>query len=355
MGTSVISFVIVLGVLIFVHELGHFIVARLCGVGVEKFSIGFGPRLFGKKVGITDYRVSAIPLGGFVKMVGDEVSDDVDPEKRAYAFILKPVWKRILIVAAGPFANFALTVVIFFFIYLVSGVNILLPKVGQVGDDTPALAAGIRTGDMVVAVNNTPVESWDEMAALIGKGQGRPLDIAVEREGEILDFRITPKTMVDKNIFGEEVQRHIIGVSSAGEVAKKDMGLFQSLGASLVQTYQIAHLTVVSVAKIIQGSLSAKTLGGPIMIAEMAGEQAKAGADSLLFFMALLSINLGILNFLPIPVLDGGHLLFFFIEAIIRRPVSIKIREVAQQTGVAILVMLMVFVFYNDITRLIFN
>jgi regulator of sigma E protease len=355
MGVSVISFVIVLGVLILVHEFGHFIVARLCGVGVQKFSIGFGPRLFGKTVGITDYRISAIPLGGYVKMVGDEVGAELEPEELPYSFIHKSLWKRTLIVAAGPLANFALAVVIFFFLFLFLGSNILKPTVGEVGEDSPAKAAGIRAGDTIAAINGTPIESWEEMAALIGASKGRSVDIAIEREGEIIDFQITPKTMLDKNIFGEEVERYIIGISSSGEVTRKEMGLFQSLGASLEQTYNISHLTVMSVAKIIQGTLSTKTLGGPIMIAEMAGEQAKAGAGNLLFFMALLSINLAILNFLPIPVLDGGHLLFFLIEAIIRRPVSIKVREFAQQTGVVLLVMLMVFVFYNDITRLLFN
>lgn len=353
MGTSVFAFIIVLGILIFVHEFGHFIVARLCGVGVEKFSLGFGPRVLGKTVGITDYRLSAIPLGGYVKMVGDEPGSDIDPEIEHLAFINKPLWQRSLIVAAGPVFNLLLAVVIFLGIFLISGIPVIEPSVGQVAEDSPAQAAGLEPGDIIATIEGTPVESWEQMAALIGSSDGQTLTITIQRGHDLHTVNITPEIRVNKNIFGEDIQRHVIGVTASGASFTKELNIFEALKTSFIQTYNIMYLTVVSVVKMIQGTVSAKNIGGPIMIAEMAGQQAQAGAGSFVFFIALLSINLAILNFLPIPVLDGGHLLFFLIEAVIRRPVNIRVREIAQQTGVFILVMLMILVFYNDITRII--
>lgn len=355
MGTNIFAFVVVLGVLIFFHELGHFLVARLFGVGVEKFSLGFGPRILGKKIGITDYRVSAIPLGGYVKMVGEEPDAEIDPADIPLSFTHKHVLKRILIVAAGPFFNLLLAALIFFWLFAFTGTFILQPIVGQVQDDSPAHAAGLVSGDRVTAIDGHRVETWDEMAEIISNSDGKELFLSILREGETLEVSIAPHQTTTRNLFGEEIQRYVIGVTSSGDVLAKELGLFESLTESVVQTYKIAELTVVSVVKLIQGSISAKTLGGPIMIAEMAGQQAEQGASSLIFFIALISINLAILNFLPIPVLDGGHLLFFFIELLIGRPVNIKVREVSQQVGLVLLLMLMIFVFYNDITRIFFS
>jgi regulator of sigma E protease len=355
MGTSVLAFVVVLGVLIFFHELGHFLVARLFGVGVEKFSLGFGPRLVGRKIGITDYRISAIPLGGYVKMVGEEPDAALDPAEIPLSFTHKHVIKRILIVAAGPFFNLLLAALIFFWLFAVTGTFVLQPTVGEVQEGSPAEAAGLAPGDRVTAIDGRPVDTWEEMAEIISASDGRRLSISVLREGETRSLVITPRRTTTRNLFGEEIERHVIGVTAAGDTVSRKLSLPEAVGESVVQTYNIAELTVLSIVKLIQGSISAKTLGGPIMIAEMAGQQAKQGASSLLFFIALISINLAILNFLPIPVLDGGHLLFFFIELIIGRPVNMKVREVAQQVGLVLLLMLMLFVFYNDITRIFFS
>ncbi|HHP7233127.1 MAG TPA: RIP metalloprotease RseP [Desulfobacterales bacterium] len=355
MGTNIFAFVIVLGVLIFFHELGHFLVARLFGVGVEKFSLGFGPRIFGKKIGITDYRVSAIPLGGYVKMVGEEPDAEIAPERISLSFTHKSVWKKILIVAAGPFFNVLLAVLIFYGIFIVSGNIVLKPVIGEVQENSPAMTAGLQAGDVIQRINGQPVESWDAMAGLISESQGESLQVEVRREGESRQMNIQPELRKTTNIFGEEVPRYVIGITAAGEVYTQELGLFQSLIESVVQTYKIIELTVVSVIKIIEGTVSTKTIGGPIMIAELAGQQAKQGALNLLFFIALISVNLAILNLLPIPVLDGGHLLFFFIELIIGRPVSIRVREVAQQAGMFVLILLMIFVFYNDLTRIFFD
>jgi regulator of sigma E protease len=355
MGTNIFAFAIVLGVLIFFHELGHFLVARFFGVGVEKFSLGFGPRLFGKHVGITDYRVSAIPLGGYVKMVGEEPDADIDPADIAISFTHKHVLKRILIVAAGPVFNVLLAVIIFYGIFQFSGEFILKPVIGEVQADSPARAAGLVSGDEVVAIGSTAVSSWEDMADLISSSQGRPLAIIIRREGAERTFTIAPQLKTTKNIFGENVPRYVIGITAAGDYTTRELNPLEAFTESLVQSYNVIELTVVSVVKIIQGTVSSKTIGGPIMIAELAGQQAKQGAMNLLFFIALISINLAILNILPIPVLDGGHLLFFFIELIIGRPVSIRVREVAQQAGLFVLILLMIFVFYNDITRIFFS
>ena len=353
MSTNIFAFVVVLGVLIFFHELGHFLVARLFKVGVEKFSLGFGPRLFGKKVGLTDYRVSLIPLGGYVKMVGEDPTAEMDPREIPISFTHKHVFKRMLIVAAGPAFNLLLAVLIFYGIFQISGNYILKPSIGGVQDGSPAQTAGLQSGDMIAAIDETPVSSWDEMAALIAGSNGKPVTITVQRpEWDLFSVTVTPQATASKNIFNEDVQRYIIGISSAGEVVNQRLNPFESMAESLRQAYNITKLTIVSIVKLIQGTVSTKTLGGPIMIAEMAGQQAREGAVNLLFFIALLSINLAIINFLPIPVLDGGHMLFFLIEAVTRRPLNTRMREIAQQAGIFILVMLMIFVFYNDITRI---
>ena len=353
--TNIVAFVIVLGVLIFFHELGHFLVARIFGVGVEKFSLGFGPRIFGKTVGITDYRVSAIPLGGYVKMVGDEPGAEIEPEKVPLSFTHKPIHKKMLIVAAGPFFNLFLAVLIFLGVFLVTGLYVLKPSIGGVQEGMPAAAQGLQKGDLIKAIDNVPVESWNEMAALVSGSGGKQIVFTIEREGELFDVGITPQLKPLKNLFGEDVDRYVIGIEDGRESFYKKIGVVDALKESIRQTYQMTELTIISIVKIIQGTLSKKTLGGPIMIAKMAGQQARAGAESLLVFIAVLSVNLAVLNFLPIPVLDGGHLLFFSIEAIIRRPINIRVREIAQQVGVFILLLLMIYVFYNDITQHIFS
>lgn len=350
--TTLFSFVIVLGVLIFVHELGHFLVARLCGVGVEKFSLGFGPRILGRTVGITDYRLSAIPLGGYVKMIGEEPDAELQPHEIPLSFTHKPVWQRFLIVAAGPTSNLLLAVIVFFFIFWLSGIRGLEPVVGEVQPDSPAQAAGLLGGDRIAAIDGEPLESWETMAQRISASGGRTLDVAVERGGEVHRYRITPQRRSSQNLFGEPIDRWVLGVSAAGTVFVRESNLIEAARESVVQTWAITKLTMLSIVKVIQGVVSPKTLGGPIMIAEMAGQQAREGVANLVFFIALISINLAVLNFLPIPVLDGGHLVFFAIEALRGKPLSIKVRERAQQVGIFLLGLLMIYVFYNDLTRI---
>jgi regulator of sigma E protease len=351
MSVNIFALVIVLGVLIFFHELGHFLVARLLGVGVETFSLGFGPKIFGKKIGITDYRISAIPLGGYVKMVGEQPDAELDPADIPLSFTHKHVFKRILIVAAGPFFNILLALIIFYGIFQISGLLILKPSIGEVNEGTPAYRTGLKKGDMVVSIDGVNISSWEDMAKMITTSKGKTLSLSVLRGNSMRTADVTPEPKIFKNIFNEDIERYVIGVTASGDFFTKDLNLFQALSQSFIQTYQITALTIKGVVKLFQGTVSPKTLGGPIMIAQMAGQEARAGALNLVFFIALISINLAILNFLPIPVLDGGHLLFFFIEAVTGRPVSIKIREIAQQAGIFVLILLMIYVFYNDIAR----
>ena len=351
MSVSIFSLIIVLGVLIFFHELGHFLVARLLGVGVEKFSLGFGPKLVGKKIGITEYRISAIPLGGYVKMVGESPDSELDPSDIPISFTHKHVFKRILIVAAGPLFNILLALIIFFGIFQISGLLILKPGIGDVNEGTPAYTAELKKDDLVVSIDGADISSWEDMANAIMASKGKTLAISVLRGDTILTKNVTPELKQFKNIFNEDVDRYVIGITASGEVFRKDLNFFQAFSESFIQTYQITALTIKGVVKLFQGTVSPKTLGGPIMIAQMAGQQAKEGAVNLIFFIALISINLAILNFLPIPVLDGGHLLFFFIEAVKGRPVSVKVREISQQAGIFVLILLMIYVFYNDIAR----
>ncbi len=355
MTTTIFSFIFVLGILIFFHELGHFLVARLFGVGVEKFSLGFGPTLIGKKIGRTNYILSAIPLGGYVKMVGENPGADIDPADISVSFTHKHVFKRILIVAAGPFFNFFLAMIIFFGIFQITGTFLLKPSIGEVKEDSPAYMAGLQKDDLIVAIDGSSIESWEEMAKAITGSKGRRIALSVRRGESIIAVDIMPELITTKNLFGDDIERYVVGITASGDVFSRDLTLFQAFSDSISQTYNISKLVVISIVKMIQGKISMKTVGGPIMIAEMAGQQAKQGAVNFIFFIALLSVNLGILNILPIPVLDGGHLVFFFIEAVTGHPVSIRIREIAQQAGIFILIMLMIFVFYNDISRIFFN
>jgi regulator of sigma E protease len=353
MGHSALAFIVVIGVLVFFHELGHFLAARLCKVGVDVFSLGFGPKLFKKKVGRTEYCVSAIPLGGYVKMVGEEPGATIDPADAPLSFTHKSLLKKSFIVAAGPVFNFILALFIFYVLYQFSGVYMANPVIGKVIENTPAASSGLQSGDIIKEIDQQPIESFADISRIIGTGTGGELSIVIQRGGQITRVTLTPEKRVGKNVFGEDVDKYVIGIHGTGDTFHKSLNPLQAMGRSISDTYGLVKLTILSVAKMVSGSVSADNLGGPLMIAQMAGEQAKAGIVNFVWFIALLSVNLGIINLFPIPVLDGGHLLFFGIEAVIGKPVSEKLREKLVQFGAALLVALMVFVFYNDIVRMI--
>jgi regulator of sigma E protease len=351
--TGVLAAVVVLGFLIVVHEFGHFIVAKRSGVGVLKFSVGFGPRLFGRTVNGTEYVLSAIPLGGYVKMVGEDPdsTEAVDPR---ISFSHQSVWKRVAIVTAGPIFNLLFAFVAFTLVLAIYGQRVPsdIAKVGGVMSGMPAAQAGLQVGDVVTAVDGKPIASWDELSTAIRASEGRTVTMTVQRGGESLNVQITPQAKEDKTIYGEVIgQAYVIGIERGFE--ETSVGPIEAIGAGAKQTVWWMQTLIMSVVKILQGKIPARDIGGPILIVQAAGQQAQVGLESLLLFMAVISINLGILNLLPIPILDGGHLLFFLVEGVMRRPLDIRHREIMQQVGLVILIGLMAFAFYNDILRVI--
>jgi regulator of sigma E protease len=342
--------VLVLGVLIFVHELGHFLVAKRAGVSVLKFSLGFGPKIAGFTRGGTEYLLSAIPLGGYVKMLGEDPKEEVADLERSFS--AKPIGWRSLIILAGPGSNFLLAIAIFWVVFMV-GVPTLTTKVGEVMEGFPAREAGLLQGDRIAAIEGRPIEKWEELAKQIHQSPGRPVRLTVEREGKRFDVTVAPKATKQKNLFGEEQEIGLLGIAPAEEFLTERTNPITAFGKAVYKTYDLSVLILITFGKLLQGVVPAKTIGGPLLVAQMAGEQARLGVLNLLFFTALLSINLAILNLLPIPILDGGHLFFALIEAARGKPVSLKKREMAQQVGLVLLVALMIFAFYNDIFRLL--
>lgn len=354
---TIVSFIIVLGILIFVHELGHFLFAKLFGVRVLTFSLGFGPKVFSRVYGETEYQLSAFPLGGYVKMYGEnpnEQEEAADDAERSFAH--KPVWNRFLIVFAGPLFNLLFSIVIFFFLFISMGVpeDEDSTTIGAVTEGAPAFEVGIRAGDTVLAIGDQPIRSWLDILETVKQSGGRELVFLIMRDGEELIIPVTPAISSVKNVFQEEVeQRYMIGIMKEERIVYQQVGPGSALGNAIWQTWMFIYLTFMGIVKIIQNVVPVSELGGPIMIAQLAGEQARAGIYNLAHFTGLLSVNLGILNLLPIPVLDGGHLVFLTAEAVMRKPLSERAQIIAQQIGVALLGTLMIFVFYNDIARII--
>lgn len=531
---TLISFVVLLGILIFVHELGHFLVARACGVGVEKFSLGFGRKIIGKKIGETEYVISWIPLGGYVKLLGEAGAEELPPEDAKRSFSVQPPWKRLLIVLAGPFSNFFLAVVIFCIVFVyglpnlapivgmtlpgsaageagivagdtitsidgkkisywteideilqaskgkdlsvglrrgdeektvmvkprltgvkdifgkedsvyrlgISPVSHTLAVIGEMPEGSAAKEAGMLRGDTILSIDGRKITYWDEIRPVVFASEGKELEVIARRGAVEKTFTVKPKASREKNVLGEEVSVYLIGIQAAGnthavvgqikpdspahkagflqgdkiisadgkkvfcwedmEDIFKDasgdglqfvvlrggrqmtltvtdgrkgpagigketaaMGLYPEKGevierknpaaafvSSLDRTWEFSKLTVVVIAKMIKGAVSPRTLGGPIFIAQTAGRQAREGVVSFILFMAILSINLGVINLFPVPVLDGGHVLFYLIEIVTRRAIPQKVKEWSTQIGFVVLLMLMLFVIMIDIERL---
>jgi regulator of sigma E protease len=352
----VLPFLVVLGILIFFHELGHFLVAKHFGIKVLKFSLGFGPKLLGKKIGDTEYLISAVPLGGYVKMLGESDDDDADPippEDEHRSFSHKPALQRIAVVSAGPIFNLLLALLIFIASFGFSGMQVLTTEIGQVREGSPADKAGLKKGDLIVSVDDTDTDTWPQLKGLVGENRGEPIKIALLRNGQPLTVTVVPEMSVVKNIFGEEIKTPLLGVVSSGSFREIRLGLLGALKEGFLKTWEIIKLTCLTVVKLFQGIVSIKTLGGPILIGQMTGQLAEQSWAYLIPFTAVISINLGILNLLPVPVLDGGFIVFLLIELIIGRPLNVRKREFAQKLGIGLLVLLMIVVIYNDIARLL--
>jgi regulator of sigma E protease len=350
---TVLATIIVLGVLVFVHELGHFLVAKFFGVRVDAFSLGFPPKLLHKKIGDTDYRLSVIPLGGYVKLFGENPNDEVPPELEPVSFSHHPLWHRFLIVVAGPTFNLLFAALAFSLVFTFSGIPYLTTQIGGVKESSPAAQAGLEKGDQILAVAGQKVSRWEDLSQKIRDNGEQPLALSVKRGARVFEIRLTPQSMETTDIFGAKVSAVIIGISSGDQLATEHVSPFRALEQGMVYTGRLTWLTVESLYKLLARQVPLKSIGGPILIAQVAGQQAEMGVTYLIQFMAALSVNLFLLNLLPIPVLDGGHLFFFALEAIRGKPVPIQHREMAQGLGLMLILALMILVFYQDILRLV--
>jgi regulator of sigma E protease len=439
-------FLVVLGVLVAFHELGHFLAARWVGVKVLKFSIGFGPKLFGRQVGETEYLVSAVPLGGYVKLFGEDETEAITPDDRRRSFSHQGLWGKVLIVAAGPGFNFILAYLIFAG-WLSTGAPLFVPTVRDLSADvealvpgSPASMAGMEVGDRIVKVNGKDISTKTELLDIISKSKGQPVALEVRRVDQLKTLTATPILVTGDRAGGDEPQYTIgveetpplvtsvmqgspaalagfkpgdrvvaiegqviytwaqmttqvrehpqkslklevlrddkrtaltvtptsekvtvngqtlevgkIGISGPGRSLMRSDNAAEAVYQGLEATWGWTELTAIGLYKMIVGDISSKNIGGPLTIANISGEAASQGASSVVFLIAILSINLGVLNLLPIPILDGGHLLFFLIEGILRKPLGERQREVAQQVGLVLLVGVMIFAFWNDLERI---
>lgn len=346
---SAIVFLLVLSILIVVHEFGHFIMAKRCGVKVERFSLGFGPKIFSLKKGDTEYMLSAIPLGGYVKMAGETYQDKLSGE--SWEFLSKSPGERFKIVIYGPLLNYILGILLFSVVYML-GSPTLTNEIGKVIDDYPAKAAGMKAGDKVISIDGEKVEYWNELTKIIHKKLDGDVRLSVLRDGREFSLTLKPKIKEYKDIFGKDVRVAMVGIAPTDELVFIKYNPLKAIYKGFSRTLELTTLTFKALWSMITGGLSLKeSVTGPVGIFLLTAKAAKLGLVYLLNMMAVISTSLAIFNVLPIPVLDGGHLVFIIAEKIRRKPVSQKVQDVATHIGLGFLIMLMVFVFYFDIVR----
>ena len=365
LGLTAVGFLFVLTLVVFIHELGHFLIARWCGVRVLVFSIGFGPELFGfNDRHNTRWKVSAIPLGGYVKFFGDDNAASVpdqaaiaamSAEERRVSFVDQSVGKRAAIVVAGPLANFLLAIVIFTAFAMVFGKPITSPRVDKVQPESAAAAAGFQPGDVVLAIDGREIESFPEMQQIVSGSAGETLTFEVDRGGKHVTLKATPALKETKDRFGNVIRQGLLGIErvpTPNEKHFQPVGPVEAVGIGVSRTWFFVERTFSFIGGMISGRESTDQLGGPIRIAQVSGQVATEGFSPLLSLAAYLSVSIGLLNLFPVPLLDGGHLLFYGIEAARGRPLSERAQEVGFRIGLAIVVMLMIFATYNDILHL---
>lgn len=358
-GTSVGSFGIVyallaLSFLIFFHELGHFIAARIFKVKVEVFSIGFGKKIFSKKVGETEYYMSLIPLGGYVQMKGQNDLDPTQKSEENDSYNKKAPWQRIIILFAGPFANFVLAFLLYVLIGSM-GVPSYAAEIGGISENSAALAAGLQINDTIKEIEGVPVKIWDDIKKNIQASNKNEIDVMILRNGAQMSVKLIPRLSDSKNIFGENIQEKLIGITPTYKILDVRYGGLESISYASDEVINASFLIFKTLQKLITGVVSPKELGGVIAIVDITSNAAKAGFVAFLLLSALLSVNLGILNLLPIPALDGGHIMFNFYEMIFRRPPNEKVFYYMTIAGWILLMSLVVFTIYNDIARIITN
>ena len=351
-----IAFVCALGPLVFVHELGHYLVARWLGVGAETFSIGFGQEVTGwtDKRG-TRWKVGWLPLGGYVRFVGDESAastpgdqSQLTPEQQAVSFHLRPVWQRFLIVLAGPVANFLLAIVIFAAFFAVYGAPSTPPVVNTIEAGSAASTVDIKPGDRILSIGGRPTSTFEDLRNFVILRPGEVVTVELQRDQEQRELQVKLGTDVEKDRFGQTFRRGLLGVSPA-EAVYQPVPLLELVPTATSYVFGMTRTTLEALWQIITGRRSVKELGGPLKIAQVAGQQATLGLADFVGLLAILSINLGFINLLPVPVLDGGHLLFYAIEAVRRRPVSPRTQDWAFRGGLAFILALLVFTTVNDL------
>ena len=360
---TLVPFLFVLTVVVFVHEMGHYLIGRWCGIGVKAFSIGFGPELLGFNDSHgTRWKLCAIPLGGYVKFVGDMNATSSQPSteeletltdaERKVAFHTQPIWKRAATVVAGPLFNFLLTIAVFAVLFSVYGRPVLEPMVAQVTAGSPAEKAGILPGDRFVRVDGSKVETFADVQRLVSGRAGDAITFTMLRDGKEVTVTATPEPMEQKDALGNTVKVAVIGVVNNAELGQPRLITYNpvgAVGAAVEETGHVIQRTGQFLQRFVVGREDKCQLGGPIKIAKMSGQAAKLGFEWLVQLVAFLSVGIGIINLLPIPPLDGGHLLFYGVEAVIRRPVSERMMEMAYRTGLILVLGFMGFVFWNDL------
>lgn len=365
----VLSFAAVISVIVFIHEFGHFYVARLCGVHVEVFSIGFGRELWGRtdRHG-TRWKIALLPLGGYVKMYGDagaaSTPDDslianMTPEQQKISFHYKPLWAKALIVAAGPMANFLLAITVFTYFIFTVGIASTKPIVGSVIEDSPAQTAGLHEGDRITKIDGLKIRTFNDIPAHIVTNLGTPVMLEVKRNGELFTIKLTPKTIEEEDMLGNKVKRPLIGLRSQ-QITYENVGLLKAVGVATQKTYDMCATSLQVLGQMIHGDRGVDELKGPLGIAKLSGEVTSQGetmSETLrlfLWFVALLSVNLGMVNLFPIPMLDGGHLLFYCIEGVRGRPLAERFQEYSFRFGFVLIAGLMALSLFNDMKQLFF-
>lgn len=342
---------LVLSFLVFFHELGHFLAARAFGVKVEVFSIGFGKRLFGFKKGDTEYVFAAIPLGGYVKMKGQ---NDFDPSSSNFdsdGYGSKSPIQKIAILLAGPLSNLLLAAIIYFGI-AVAGVDTLTSKIGQISPNSAAMQSGVQSGDIVKSINGTPINYWHEISENIQKSGSAVMTLELIRDGKPTRLKLQPIIVETKNIFGEQSKRYMIGIAPAGVYTKVYYSPIEAISVAVNKTYESAKFIVMGIEKLITGVLSLENVGGVISIVQATNDATHSGLMTLMLLTALISVNLGVINLLPIPALDGGHIIFNLYELIFKKAPSETVFTKLTLAGWAVLLWLMLLGLYNDINRL---
>lgn len=351
-----IAVVLVLGVLIFFHELGHFLMARVMGIGAPTFSLGFGPRLAGFRWGKTDYRLSAFPLGGYVHLAGEAAGENAPAGfDQGELFSARPAWQRMIVVAAGPVFNLVLAWAILWAVLWTWGDATLAARVAHVLEDSPALAAGVQPGDTIIAIDGEAVTTFDQVYQSVALSEGRTMAFTLEREGASRTVAITPR-VIDDSVGFLRFSRSQIGVAPDPQsLIELRYNAWTAAPAAVDKTWEMVRQVQDVLVRILGGRNSMKNLGGPISIVALVTHQAAEGLYSVLLTAAFISVNLGLLNLFPIPVLDGGHILFLAIEAVRRKPVPERWQAASTRIGLGLLIGLMLLATVNDISRIDFG